>query len=379
MKVDMRRLSAGTALLFLFIGLPVLLLLSACSQPEPPLKIGYVGGLTGRVSGLGVAGRDAVLLAIEEYNQNGGVNGRKLEVVSRDDQQSAETAGKVIKELIGSDVVAVIGPMTSSMAAVMQPLINQSHVVMISPTVTSNQFNDQNDFFYRMSMPLKINAEKQAEYALTRGLKTFAVSVDMSNAAYTEDVLNSFRKPFEVAGGRIIYVERFKSGSEGGFLPIAERLLKEKPDAIMLLSGAMDTAMIAQQVRKLGSPVPLFTSEWAFTSDVINFGGDAVEEMQSYVTYDPASNNPRHQRFLDSFEKRFGYKPSFAAVLAYDATRFLCAGLERNPRREGLKGVLDGIGSIAGLQGEVRMNRFGDPTRQTFHAVIRNRRFSTID
>jgi branched-chain amino acid transport system substrate-binding protein len=357
----------------------ILALLPACKNENPPIKVGYVGGLTGRVAGLGVAGRDAVLLAIEERNHAGGINGRRIELVSKDDQQNAEAAVKAVKELIDADVVAIIGPMTSSMAKVMQPLVNQAQVAMISPTVTSNQFNDQNDYFFRMSMPLKVNSEKQANDALKKGLKTFAVSLDVSNAAYTEDVLDSFRKPFEAGGGRIVHVERFKSGAEGGFLPLAERLVKARPDALLLLSGAMDTAMLAQQVRKLGNPLPLFTSEWAFTSDVINFGGKAVEEMQSYVTYNPASKVRGHLQFLDKFEKRFGYKPSFAAVLAYDASTYLLTAVERNPRREGFKGTLDSIGSFAGLQGSVHVSRYGDPERDTFLAVIRNGQFATID
>ena len=355
------------------------LLLPACKKDEPPLRIAFVGGLTGRVAGLGVAGRDAVLLAIEERNAAGGIGGRRIELVSRDDQQNPEVARKVVGELIDTDVVAIIGPMTSSIAAVMQPVVNQARMVMVSPTVTSNQFNDQDDYLFRMTMPLRINAEKLAGEALRRGLKAYAVGVDTTNAAYTEDWLTSFRKPFEAGGGRIVHVERYQSGAEGGFLPLAGRMLKSRPDALLLLSGAMDTAMLAQQVRKLGSTLPLFTSEWAYTSDVINFGGKAVEGMQSYVTYNPASQSKAHQAFLVNFEKRFGYKSSFAAVLAYEAANYLFAGLERNPRREGFKEALAGLGSFPGLQGVVSMNRAGDPERDTFLAVIRNSQFTTID
>jgi branched-chain amino acid transport system substrate-binding protein len=265
------------------------------------------------------------------------------------------------------------------MAVAMQPLVNQAGVVLMSPTVTTNSLSGQDDFFFRMTVPLTINAAKTAAYALANGMTRVAVSVDIGNAAYTEDWFESFRGPFERDGGKIIHVERFKSGAEGGFLPLAERLLKERPDALLLLSGAMDTAMIAQQVRKLDNPATLLASEWAFTSDVINFGGAAVEGMLSYVTYDPASPTPKHQLFLTNFEKRFGYKPSFAAVLGYEAAITLFAGLERKPRREGLKEALLQVGTFAGLQGEVQINRHGDPERTTYLGIIRQGRFATIE
>ena len=360
-------------------GLLVLLVLPACRKETPPLKIGYVGGLTGRVAGLGVAGRDGLQLAVEERNAAGGIGGRKVELITRDDKQDAGTGKLAVQELIAAGVTAIVGPMTSAMAKEMQPVANRAQLPLISPTVTSNQFNDQDDYFFRMTMPLKINARKLAEDVLARGLRSFAVSVDLNNAAYTEDWLASFQQPFEAGGGRIVTVERFKSGAEGGFLPLAERLLKNRPDALLLLSGAMDTALLSQQVRKLGSKLPLFTSEWAFTSDVINFGGATVEDLRSYVTYSPGSTTPEHQVFVGKFEKRFGYKPSFAAVLAYEAGTFLLAGLERNPGRENLKAALTGLGSVRGLQGEVRINRFGDPERQTFLAAIRNGQFVTIE
>ncbi len=354
-----------------------LLILSGCQEPQP-LKVGYVGGLTGRVAGLGVAGRDGVQLALEEINRQGGISGRKLELLSRDDQQQAETAKAVTKELIDSGVVALIGPMTSAMAMAMQPLANQHEVVLISPTVTTNRLNDLDDHFFRLTSPLKINAEKTAQYALSHGLKTFAVTIETGNVTFTEDWFESFRKPFEAGGGRIVCVERFKSGAEGGFLEMAKRLLKERPDGVLLLSGAMDAALTAQQIRKLGSQTTLFSSEWAFTSDIINFGGSSVEEMLSFVTYDPSSKAPQHETFLVSFEKRFGYKPSFAAVLAYESMNFLASGLRRNPQRLGLKKVLLETGPFDGLQGPIRMGRFGEAERQTYLGAVRNGQFITL-
>lgn len=362
------------------LGLALLLgLLPACRREQAPLTIGFIGGLTGRTAGLGVAGRDGTLLAVEELNRAGGIGGRRVEILTRDDQQDPDLARKAVEELVAAGVAAIIGPMTSVVAESIQPVTERARVVLVSPTVTANRFSGQDDHFFRMTMPLAINAGKLAEYVLSENVGTIAVAVDTANAAYTEDWLDSFRRSLEAGGGRIVHVERFRSGAEGGFLPLAERMLATRPDGLLLLSGAMDTALIAQQVRKLGSRVSLFTSEWAYTSDVISFGGQAVEELRAFVTYDPTSRTERHVAFLDGFEKRFGYRPSFAAVLAYEATVYLAAALERNPRREGLKSALLALDRVPGLQGEIHLDRFGDPRRETYLAVIRQGRFATVD
>lgn len=357
--------------------LPLVLSLSGCKE-QPPLKIGYVGGLTGRVSGLGIAGRDALLLAVEEVNARGGVNGQQVILITRDDQQQAEIAQQAIKELVDSGVVAIIGPMTSSMAMAMHPLASSNQIALISPTVTTNQLSDSDDYFFRLTLPLKTNAEKTAEYALSHGLNRFAITIETGNAAFTEDWYESFRKLFEAGGGQIVYTQRFKSGEEGGGLQTAERLLKENPDAVLLLGGAMDVALTAQQLRKLGSQAQLFSSEWGFTSDVITFGGGAVEGMLCFVTYDPGSDAPAHQEFLRSFETRFGYRPSFAAVLSYESAKLLFTGLRREPSRKGLRQALLEVGTIEGLQGDVRINRYGDAERQTYLGTVQGGQFVTL-
>lgn len=353
--------------------------LAACAKDEPPIKIGYVGGLTGRVASLGVAGRDGVLLAVEEVNRAGGVNGRPVEVLARDDRQDPEAARQAVAELVQADVVAIVGPMTSAMAVAIEPLAGQAHLPLVSPTVTANRFSGQDDYFFRLTPALEVNAGKLARHAAGQGVRTIAVALETANADYTEDWLLSFQRVCEAEGSRVVAVERFNSGAEGGFLPLAGRLLKGRPDALLLLTGAMDAAMIAQQVRKLGSQVPLFASEWANTSDVVNFGGKAVEGMRSFVTYDPTTQTPRHQLFVTSFENRFGYKPSFAGLLAYEATGYLLAALQNNPRREGLKAALLAVGRFPGLQGDIRVDRFGDAQRETYLAVIREGRFATVD
>lgn len=96
------------------IGLSIAVLLG-CEPPEP-IRIGFVGGTSGRVADLGIAGRDAVLLAVELRNQSGGVAGRKVKLLIKDDQQSPEVARRAVRDLIEQGVVAIVGPMTSAMA-----------------------------------------------------------------------------------------------------------------------------------------------------------------------------------------------------------------------------------------------------------------------
>mgnify|MGYP000411508771 CR=1 FL=1 len=92
-------------------------LLAGCGQ-QAPLKIGFIGGLSDRNSDNGQSGLNGVMLAVEQFNRNGGIGDRLVELVARDDAQRRETAENSAKDLVAAGVEAVIGPFTRSMAEI---------------------------------------------------------------------------------------------------------------------------------------------------------------------------------------------------------------------------------------------------------------------
>ncbi|HWT16306.1 MAG TPA: ABC transporter substrate-binding protein, partial [Patescibacteria group bacterium] len=99
----------------------VLGLVSGCG-PREPVRVGFLGGLSGRVADLGESGRNGAQIAVEEVNRAGGIGGRQVELIVRDDAQNPEKAISAINELIGARVEAIVGPMTSAMAEVVLPI-----------------------------------------------------------------------------------------------------------------------------------------------------------------------------------------------------------------------------------------------------------------
>jgi branched-chain amino acid transport system substrate-binding protein len=190
--------------------------LAACTKKEP-VRLGFVGGITGRVADLGVAGRNGAMLAIEERNAAGGVNGRQIELVVRDDEQNPETAKRVVTELIRSKVEVIIGPMTSGMAMAVVPLVNASRTIMVSPTVTTSELTGKDDNFLRVISSTAEYGAKNARCEFERcGHRTVAAIYDLSNRSYTESWFNSFRSTYEGLGGRIVKTVTFTSGKDTG-------------------------------------------------------------------------------------------------------------------------------------------------------------------
>jgi len=177
-----------------------MLLVAGCSAKEP-VKIGFIGGMSGRVADLGVAGRNGAVLAIEQKNAAGGINGRKLELLVRDDEQKPEVAGKVVAELLAQKVELIIGPMTSSMAFAILPQIEASQTILLSPTVTSSALSGKDDHFLRVCGNTRDYAEKSADFQYRQqNRRTVAAVYDLNNREYSEMWMNEFRARFEKTG-----------------------------------------------------------------------------------------------------------------------------------------------------------------------------------
>jgi branched-chain amino acid transport system substrate-binding protein len=178
----------------LLVPIAALVGLLACSPPEPIL-LGYVGGLSGRVADLGVEGRNGATLAVEIRNRAGGVKGRRVELLAEDDQQDPEVARRAVGTLIDRKVAAIVGPMTSAMAMVAVPLVNQAQLVMVSPTATTNALAGLDDHFFRVLAGTSRYATKSADYHFNRvGLRQVVAVFDLNNKSYTESWLEDYRQ-----------------------------------------------------------------------------------------------------------------------------------------------------------------------------------------
>jgi len=353
--------------------------MSGCRRDDS-LKIGYLGTLSGRHSDLGVAGRDGTIFAVEEINRAGGINGKRLELVIRDDEGKAGSAQTAVRELIAAGVAAIVGPMTSSMAMATVPVINGSPVVMISPTVSTGDLSGKDDNFLRI-YPTNAQKTKQlAEYARKNlGLSRLAVVYDLSNRSYTDGWRQAFTQRFEALGGAVVSAITFDASVQTDYLSVARTLLAKKPQGVLILAGAVDTAMFCQQIRKLDTSTALFATEWSSTPELLMHGGTAVEGIVYCQNFIRDDDSTPYVTFCRAFETRFGQPPDFGAVYAYQAVKVTGAGLAKNPATRGLKGAILGTGTFPGLQGEFTIDRFGDADRKPFLMTVRQGAFRRVE
>lgn len=367
-----------TIIMRLALCLTAWVMLASCRNPEP-VRIGFVGGLSGRVADLGVAGRNGAQLAVEQRNAAGGINGRPVELLVRDDEQDPETAKRVVGELIGQGIELIIGPMTSSMAMAVVPQINASGSILLSPTVTTQELGGKDDNFLRVISVTTDYASKSARHLYEKlGSRTVAAIYDTGNRSYTESWLNDFRTAFSALGGKVVLTRTFLSGKDTVFQPLVRDLLTSKADAVLIISNAVDSALICQQIRKLDPHKRIAMSEWASTERFTELAGMASEGMIVAQFLDRNDTSQRYRNFLGAYRARFKQEPGFAGVAGYDAAQVALEAYTLRKKGESLKKVIIGKGAFQGVQQKLSIDRFGDADRKTFTTVILNSQYVTV-
>lgn len=359
----------------------IIILISGCSEPAP-IYVGYSGQLTGKISDLGVGGRNGAILAIEHINGHGGINGRPLKLIAMDDQNTPEGAIKADQALIELGVVAIIGHMTSSQTLSAMPLINESGVVMISPTSSTPYLTDKTDSFFRTIMDNSVQSRELSLYAHSAmDIKTIIPVVERDNKGYSFTFLNGFKRSFESLNGTLLPSETYSSGSAPqNWDHLIDRIIMQKPDAILLISPGEDTVSIAHAMRSSGLKTPIISSGWAYTDQLLKWGGPHVENIIFAIDYAADNPNPEFVIFRESYKNRFGTPPNFASAFSYDAVLALVEGLKKTEgNTQGLVESLAPSPLIKGVINNFKLNEYGDVERDIFITTIQNGQYRTIE
>ena len=349
-----------------------ILLLASCAPPEP-VRIGFIGGLSGWSPDFGIDGLHGMRLAIELRNKSGGINGRLIELISADDQQSPDVARREITRLIEHKVVAIVGPMTSAIATTTVPLIDRAQLLMISPSASTNELSGLDDFFIRVVPATRDYVKTSADYYFhTRNLRRLRLIYDLSNRAYTENWTADFSDVFAAAGGQLLEPLSFKSGDDVDFSALARDALTENPDGIVIVANAVDTAMLCADLRKLNTKVAIGASEWSSTGRLTELGGKAVEGVAVEHFFDLRSTQPAYVAFRDAFTQRFGQAPGFSGIYAFDATNVVLDALAKRRPDQSLKEELLALKDFSGVQSPISIDAKGDTQGRTYIFVVEN-------
>ncbi|GAK52193.1 extracellular ligand-binding receptor [Candidatus Moduliflexus flocculans] len=359
----------------IMIGL-VMAGISGC-QNQKPIRIGVSFELTGKNGNLGVQARNGVELAVETLNAAGGIQGRPIQLVIRDDQGMPEQAKAVDRELINEGVVAIIGHITSAQTLAAYSVTEQAGIVLISPTASSPELSGKQDHFFRVVAPNPKEGAVLAAYCFERQkYQRLAVMYDTDNAAFTRSLLDAFTKNATALNGQIVGEIGFSSSASPDFSALLADVQALQPDALLLLVSPVDTALIAQQRQMRGWTIPLVATAWAQSPELLHKGGEAADGIVIPLAYDPNNTSPAYQEFKTRYVRRFGETPTLYAGNGYDIVLILAAALTKTAGRAGnLAKTLVEIEAVQGVAGPVKFDIYGEIARDWFLLEVKDGEF----
>jgi branched-chain amino acid transport system substrate-binding protein len=330
------------------------------AQPNrSTIKIGYFGDLSGPTFNFGQSAINGVLMAADQINQLGGINGRHLDVVIEDDRGRPEEAARLTAKLIDQDkVVAIIGGGTSGNSRAAAPKAQSSHVPLISPSSTDPAVTQTGDYIFRACFVDSFQGEVMASFAAnTLKAKRAAILFDF-NSPYGRGLTEFFELSFTKLGGEIVSKQSYMQG-DADFKGQLSTIKAAEPEVIYIPGYYGDVALIAKQARAMGLVQPLLGGDGWDAPELWQLGGDALNGAYISTHYSADDPSPAIQEFVAAYKQRYGNLiPDAHAALAYDAMRLLVDAITRAGSTDGsrLREALAQTKSYAGVTGVIDMD-----------------------
>ncbi len=280
-------------------------------------------------------------LALEEINAAGGVNGRKLEVVSRDDGGTPGDAVRVADELLSRDKATVLmGTFASNVGLAVSNLANQRHVVFVAaePLTDKIVWEDGNPYTFRLRPSTYMQTAMLIPEAVKLKKKRWAIVYP--NYEYGQSATASFKKLLSKAQPGVEFVaEQATPLGKIDAGPVVQALLDAKPDAVFssLFAGDLQKFVREGNTRGLFASTPVFNL-LAGEPEYLDPLKDETPDGW-WVTGYPWDQikTPEHERFRQAYEKRWNDTPRAGSVVGYMALYTVANALRKAKSDEGAK------------------------------------------
>ncbi|MFM7752455.1 MAG: ABC transporter substrate-binding protein, partial [Opitutaceae bacterium] len=317
-----------------------------------------------------------------EINAAGGVLGRKIQLITEDNQSKAGESATIAKKLISRDkVVALIGEVASMRSLEAAPIAQQSRIPMISPSSTNPKVTEIGNYVFRVCFIDPFQGVVMAKFARnTLKLKRVAVLTSVSSA-YSVGLAKYFKERFAQDGGVIALEQRFTEGDKD-FKAQLTAIKAANVDGVFLPGYYTEAALVCKQARDLGLSLPLFGGDGWEAPQLISIGGAAVEGTYYSTHYSPENKSPAVSGFVERFRKRWNNEvPDAMAALGYDAAMVIADAIKRAGTTDStkLRDALAATKNLAGVTGDTTLDAQRNASKAAVVIAVRDGQFKFLE
>jgi len=329
------------------------------------ILLGEVGSLTGSEATFGISTRNAIELAINQVNADGGVKGKKIEIRVYDNQSKPEEAANAANRLINQDnVLLILGEVASSNSIAMANKAQPAKVPMISNASTNPKVTEIGDYIFRVCFIDPFQGYVMAKFAHDNlKMNKVAVLRDLGSD-YSQGLADVFERKFTEMGGKIVAGETYTKGSTD-FRSQLTAIKRSSPEAIYIPGYYNDIGLIARQARELGVTATLMGGDGWDSEKLFELGGSAIDGSYFSNHYSPDDPNPRIQKFIAAYKAAYGSVPDALAALGYDAAMVAVDAIKRAPSfdRAAIRDAIAQTKNFHGVTGSITLDEKRNATK----------------
>ena len=334
-----------------FVGLLIIGLISfsGCKPPDKTthnatddtqkaqqeLKIAVAAPITGSSAAFGAMIKKGAELKKKEINEAGGIKGRMLTVLFRDDAGKGSEASLVAEGIANDkEILAVVGHFNSACSLAGQTIYDRAGIVELSPGSTAVNVCEGSKWTFRNLYRDDFQGKFIAQYIdnVLTDLETVAVFFD--NDDYGRGLRNAFVAEAEKIGLTLVASEAYERDTTN-FKAQLTSIKAKKPDAIFISGLYTEAGLIVQQAREAGVTSQFFGADGIDNADFLTTAGSLAAEG-TYITtpFLFGKDDPKAQEMAANFEKLYNVRPDTWAALTYDAVGMIAEALEKTYKPE---------------------------------------------
>jgi branched-chain amino acid transport system substrate-binding protein len=334
--------------------------LAVAARGQDTIKVGEFACLTGKDATFGQSQHKGIQLALEEINGAAGVLGKKIELITEDNQSKAGDSATVAKKLLSRDkVVAILGEVTSGRSLEVAPLAQAAKIPMIATGATNAKVTQVGNYVFRVCFIDDFQGVVMAKFAKDDLKAKKVATLTSVSSAYSVGLAKVFKETFTAGGGSIVAEQKFSEGDKD-FHAQLTAIKAANVDAIFVPGYYTEAALVARQARSLGLTQPLFGGDGWESEKLLEIGGEALNGTFYSTHFTPENKDPKVVDFVKKFKARWANEtPDAYAALGYDALYVLVDSLTRAGTTEGpqLRDAIAATKNFSGASGVTTLDK----------------------
>ncbi len=374
MKKTKKLMALALASIFVFAGCQGKNGESKKAEDSDTIKIGAIIPQTGPVSNYGNSSEKGALLAVDEINKNGGINGKKIEWISYDDKGEITDSTTAYNKLKGDKVAAIVGPITSKPALAVSEIAKKDGIPMITPTGTQGNITEGKENVFRTCFTDPYQGKLLAKFAAENQNAKKVAILRNTSSDYSNGIADEFKKEAEKLKLELVADESY-GDNDNDFKAQLTKIAKAKPDVLLVPDYYEKIALIVPQARDAGIEAKFIGSDgWDGVINVMDKSQLSMVEGSCFSNHFALdSNDKRVKEFVEKFKEANKEDPSAFSALSYDTVYLLKQAMEEAKSEENDK-VVEKIKNIEfdGITGKFKFNKDNNPMKSASMMEIKD-------